>query len=362
MSKTILELKDIKKSFATVNVLDGINLKVSEGEFITLLGSSGCGKTTILRIIAGLEHPDGGQVILEGADVTALPAEKRNVNTIFQNYALFPHMNVEKNIGYALRLKGLPKREIKKAVENALNLVQLDGFQKRMPSQLSGGQSQRVAIARSVIAKPKVLLLDEPLGALDLQLRRNMQHELKSLQKRLGITFIYITHDQEEALNMSDRIAVMRNGLFEQLGSIKDIYDNPKTDYVAKFVGNSNIITGTVHSAVNDTVRIAYCGGYFSALNRYGVNYSSGQKITVAVRSENVNIIPYRETFSGALIIGDVKDKNFAGGLLRISAGLSGGDIVVSSRHGIDSDLKTGEKVTVFWEPENALIVEGSVL
>ncbi len=209
MEDSILELKGIEKSFGSSEVLNGIDLKIKQGEFITFLGSSGCGKTTTLRIIAGLEMPDKGQVILEGRDVTRLEPHERDVNTVFQNYALFPHMNVEANVGYALKLRRMPKPEIKEKVKKILELVQLSGYEKRMPQELSGGQKQRVAIARALVNNPKVLLLDEPLGALDLQLRRAMQLELKKLQKKLGITFLYITHDQEEAINMSDRIVVM---------------------------------------------------------------------------------------------------------------------------------------------------------
>ncbi len=244
MSDQILQLKQIEKSFGDTKVLDGINLELNRGEFITLLGSSGCGKTTTLRIIAGLEQPDSGSVLLNGADVTALPPEKRNVNTVFQNYALFPHMSVADNIGYGLKLKKASKSEIQAKVQEMLTLVQLEEYGKRMPSELSGGQKQRVAIARALAVQPQILLLDEPLGALDLQLRRQMQFELKRLQKQLGITFLYITHDQEEALNMSDRIAVMRQGRFEQIGTPNEIYDSPKTAYVAKFVGESNILKG----------------------------------------------------------------------------------------------------------------------
>ncbi len=210
---TILQLQGVRKRFGDSEILEGIDLKIRSGEFITLLGASGCGKTTTLRIIAGLEFPDSGRVILEGRDITELEPNKRSVNTVFQNYALFPHMNVADNIGYGLKIRKVSRAVIAKKVEEMLHLVQLEGFEKRMPSQLSGGQKQRVAIARAVVNEPKVLLLDEPLGALDLKLRRQMQLELKRLQKRLGITFIYITHDQEEAINMSDRIAVMNQGV-----------------------------------------------------------------------------------------------------------------------------------------------------
>ena len=325
----LLELKNIFKSFGGTRVLQGIGLDVAEGEFITLLGPSGCGKTTTLRIIAGLEQPDSGSVVLDGQDVTGLPPNERPVNTVFQNYALFPHMNVEANVGYSLRLRKLPKDDIKKTVTDALALVQLPGYGRRMPSELSGGQSQRVAIARAVVAQPKVLLLDEPLGALDLQLRRQMQLELKGLQKRLGITFIYITHDQEEALSMSDRIAVMRGGRFEQIGSAADIYDRPRTAYVAKFVGNANIIGGAL-------------------MNRPGR--------TLAVRSEYIELTP-ASSCGTAPLAGVVRDKSFAGGQLRIAVILPDGTEVIASRHGIDSPLTPGERVRVFWPEEKAVEV-----
>ena len=224
MNGISLELKDIRKSFfKDEEVLKGISLTIRKGEFLTLLGPSGCGKTTTLRIIAGLELPDSGHVFLEGEDVTEWEPEKRNVNTVFQSYALFPHMTVGENIGYGLRLRRVPRKEVQQRVAEMLEMVQLPGFEKRKPSQLSGGQRQRVAIARSLINQPKVLLLDEPLGALDLQLRRAMQVELKNLQKKLGITFVYITHDQEEAANMSDRIGIMDHGQIVQLGRPNEV-------------------------------------------------------------------------------------------------------------------------------------------
>ena len=309
----ILELKGIKKAFGGVPVLNGIDLKVEPGEFITLLGSSGCGKTTTLRIISGLEVPDSGTVLLEGADVTNTEPDKRGVHTVFQNYALFPHMTVEANIGYSLRIRGVKKPEIKSRVREMLELVQLDGFGSRMPGELSGGQRQRVAIARSVIDSPKVLLLDEPLGALDLQLRRMMQTELKRLQKKLGITFIYITHDQEEALNMSDRIAVMRDGLFEQLGTPNEIYDRPKTAFVARFVGSANILT---------------LGGK-----------------CLAVRSEALEL----QRGEPGYLTGVIREKTFAGGMLRITVDTKECGELVASRHGIDSPLMPGDTVGLTW-------------
>ncbi len=318
----ILELKGIKKAFGGVPVLNGIDLKVEPGEFITLLGSSGCGKTTTLRIISGLEVPDSGTVLLEGADVTNTEPDKRGVHTVFQNYALFPHMTVEANIGYSLRIRGVKKPEIKSRVREMLELVQLEGFGSRMPGELSGGQRQRVAIARSVIDSPKVLLLDEPLGALDLQLRRMMQTELKRLQKKLGITFIYITHDQEEALNMSDRIAVMRDGLFEQLGTPNEIYDRPKTAFVARFVGSANILT---------------LGGK-----------------CLAGRSEALEL----QRGEPGYLTGVIREKTFAGGMLRITVDTKECGELVASRHGIDSPLMPGDTVGLTWADGAAVEVE----
>ena len=268
MQDTLLSLQHISKNFGEGDVLRDISLDVARGEFVTLLGASGCGKTTTLRIISGLETPDEGTVLLDGRDVTALPPERRPVNTVFQSYALFPHMNVEKNVAYGLRVRRMDKASIEKRVREMLELVQMADFAKRMPSQLSGGQRQRIAIARALAPEPELLLLDEPLGALDLQLRRQMQLELKRLQKKLGITFVYITHDQEEAINMSDRIAVMRGGRFEQLGTPEEIYDEPKTHYVAQFIGRSTILSGKVEAVGKDTAVIRGACGSFTADGR----------------------------------------------------------------------------------------------
>ena len=354
MTETCLELKKISKSFSKEEtVLKEISLSIGKGEFITLLGSSGCGKTTTLRIIAGLEMPDSGRVFLEGKDVTDLPPEARNVNTVFQNYALFPHMTVADNIGYGLKLKKVPKAEIKKRVSEMLELVQLPGYEKRKPSELSGGQRQRVAIARSLINNPKVLLLDEPLGALDLQLRRTMQIELKKLQKKLGITFIYITHDQEEAINMSDRIAVMNHGNFEQIGSPDEIYNHPKTSYVATFVGNANILRGTTEDMENGFLKVSLAGSsVFVAAD--GNMPEKGTLVTLAVRSENIVLDESCQKGLSA----EVVEKSFAGGLLRVVLKLADGTEVIASRYGIDASVQPGQKVTCFFDPENAVLVD----
>ena len=358
MDDVILRLQNISKSFDNTPVLTDIGLDVRRGEFITLLGSSGCGKTTILRIIAGLLDADGGTVTLDGADMTGVEPERRPVNTVFQSYALFPHMTVQQNVGYALRLRGESKAKIRDEVARVLSLVQLPGYEKRMPHELSGGQRQRVAIARAVIAEPKVLLLDEPLGALDLQLRRQMQTELKHIQKKLGITFIYITHDQEEALNMSSRIAVMRNGVFEQIGTPSCVYDSPRTAYVARFVGEANIIHGTAVDCGGDHIGIGAYGAVLSA-KRNGVNIAPGDKVCVAVRRESIII---SEGGNGG-IPAVVSEKSFAGGMLRITLNaVCGGSEdeeleIIASRHGIDSPLKGGDRVFVSWNPEQAVAV-----
>ena len=354
MSDELLKLVGIKKSFDDVVVLRGVDLSIGRGEFVTLLGSSGCGKTTLLRIIGGLETPDSGRVILSGEDVTDLAPNRRNVNTVFQNYALFPHMNVAQNVGYGLRLRRMDKKQIEKKVSEALELVQLSGYEKRMPTELSGGQRQRVAIARAVVVEPSVLLLDEPLGALDLQLRRQMQIELKRLQKRLGITFIYITHDQEEALNMSDRIAVMHGGYFEQIGTPAEVYDRPETAYVASFVGTANILNGKIRETDGNALTVDFEGGTGRACTREGIPSAIGDEICLAVRSEQIELGEPDTPFT---IGATVKEKSFAGGMLRIAVEMPDGSELVASRHGIDSALAPGQRVGVGWKIDSAVMV-----
>jgi spermidine/putrescine transport system ATP-binding protein len=390
----LLELKNIKKSFTPgEDVLDDICLTVARGEFVTLLGSSGCGKTTTLRIIAGLEQTDSGSVWINGQDVTKLPPDKRDVNTVFQNYALFPHMNVAENIGYGLKLRKVPRGEIKKKVAQMLELVQLEGYEKRKPSELSGGQKQRVAIARALVNNPKVLLLDEPLGALDLQLRRAMQIELKHLQKKLGITFIYITHDQEEAINMSDRIAVMKDGRIEQIGTPDEIYNHPKTSYVATFVGNANILHGVAESIQgenaivkigNDRVIVKLETSQQDTGDTRAKQYlAAGEKVTLAVRSENILLqetavigdtgTDHRDTVDISVSGGGldahnknsvsglqatVTEKNFAGGQLRVTLKLSDGTQLIASRYGIDASVAEGQTVRCSFLPTDAVLVD----
>jgi spermidine/putrescine transport system ATP-binding protein len=251
MNDTVLDIKNVTKRFGSVTAVQNVSLQIQRGEFFSLLGPSGCGKTTLLRMIAGFEEITEGQILIHGQDIAPLPAYKRPVNTVFQHYSLFPHMNVFQNISFGLERKNSAKEKIEATVKEALDLVQLSGFEKRRPSQLSGGQKQRVALARALVMQPEVLLLDEPLGALDMKLRKEMQVELKNLQEQLKITFIFVTHDQEEALVMSDRIAVMSQGHIEQVGkSCSEIYEHPRTEFVANFIGATNIFEGTVHDHV----------------------------------------------------------------------------------------------------------------
>ena len=369
MSEISLELKNIKKSFQDgEDVLDGICLTAKKGEFVTLLGSSGCGKTTTLRIIAGLEQPDSGQVFMNGKDVTGLEPNRRNVNTVFQNYALFPHMNVADNIGYGLKLKKTPKAEISRRVKEMLELVQLTGFEKRKPSELSGCQRQRVAIARALVNNPEVLLLDEPLGALELQLRRAMQHELKHLQKKLGITFIYITHDQEEAINMSDTIAVMNHGRFEQIGIPDEIYNHPKTSYVATFVGNANILKGVVKEPAdnnNHQITIITESGEVQVFAASEENMPQpGETVTIAVRSENIRFEESVKNIQGNStgnihgLTAKVTEKTFAGGQLRVVLKTTDGQEIIASRYGIDTNVNVGETVRCCFKPSDAVLVD----
>ena len=321
MNNPIISLEGVEKRFGSNLVVKKMNLEIAEGEFLTLLGPSGCGKTTTLRMIAGFEEASAGVIKVEGERIEDKEPFQRNVNTVFQNYALFPHMTVFNNVAYGLTIKKVPKPEIQERVMEMLRLVQLEGFEKRKPDELSGGQKQRVAIARALVNKPKVLLLDEPLGALDLKLRKQMQIELKRLQKKLGITFIYVTHDQEEAINMSDRIGVMHEGVLEQLGTPNEVYYQPRTSYVADFVGNANIL---------------HLGSE-----------------TLAIRTENILM----NGEEGCVHEASVVEKSFAGGQLRILFRLPDGQLLTASRYGIDHDLQPGQTVKIGWDAKNAVKV-----
>ena len=343
----LIRLEGIVKSFDDTMVLNGIDLSVDENEFVTLLGPSGCGKTTTLRIIAGFEKPDEGRVYFEGKDITDMPANQRPVNTVFQNYALFPHMTVGENIAFSLRVKNRPEAEIKEKVANALKLVNLSGFENRRIDQLSGGQQQRIAMARAIVNEPRVLLLDEPLGALDLKLRQEMEYELVRLKKELGITFIYITHDQEEALTMSDKVVVMNEGYIQQEGTPQEIYDEPVNAFVADFIGDSNIVSGQM--VAEKVVNID--GIDYPCIDGREEGFPPGRKVDVVIRPEDIDIVPYGEGLWNGTII----SKLFIGVHY---------EMLVQSEHGqIEWLLQNydqhdvGEKIGMHVDPENIQIM-----
>lgn len=296
MKKTLVDFIHISKGFGEQLVLDDLNLSVHENEFLTLLGPSGCGKTTTLRILGGFESPDKGQVIFDGQDITHLPPNKRNLNTVFQKYALFSHMSVSENIAFGLKISGKSDAYIKDKIRYALKLVNLEGYENRLPDSLSGGQQQRIAIARAIVNEPRLLLLDEPLGALDLKLRQDMQYELIRLKNELGITFIYVTHDQEEALTMSDTIVVMNQGYIQQMGSPEDIYNEPQNAFVADFIGESNIIEGIM---IQDRL-VQILGAKFDCVD---TGFGQNKPVDVVIRPEDVDLVePEKGTITGVVI------------------------------------------------------------
>ena len=348
----IIRLTDVDKSFDDERVVKKLNLDVEEGEFLTMLGPSGCGKTTTLRMIAGFEVPTSGQIFLEGEDVDDKKPNERNVNTVFQNYALFPHMNVFDNIAFGLVEKKVKKDEIRSRVEEMIKLVQLDGMEKRMPAQMSGGQKQRVAIARALVNRPKVLLLDEPLGALDLKLRKQMQGELKALQRRLGITFIYVTHDQEEALTMSDRIAVMNRGRLEQVGTPEEVYNHPETKFVADFVGESNIIEGYIENMTDDSIEVTMESGK-AIIHETG--YRMEEMVYLCIRPENLKIST--EAKEGFRFRGQVKEHIFIGSTNKTMIEMPNGQMLKSVTPAEDELIPVGTAVNVFWNPGKAVVM-----
>lgn len=348
----IVRLTDVDKNFENDRVVKKLNLDVQEGEFLTMLGPSGCGKTTTLRMIAGFEYPTGGRIFLEGQDVDDKKPNERNVNTVFQNYALFPHMNVFDNIAFGLVEKKVKKDEIRRRVEEMIRLVRLDGMEKRMPSQMSGGQKQRVAIARALVNQPKVLLLDEPLGALDLKLRKQMQGELKHLQKRLGITFIYVTHDQEEALTMSDRIAVMNNGYLEQVGTPEEVYNHPQTKFVADFIGESNIIEGYIEHMTEDSIEVTMESGK-AVIHESG--YRPEEMVYLCVRPENLKITT--DAVEGFRFRGQVREHIFIGSINKTMIELPNGQMLKAETPAEDVLVPVGTVVNVYWNPGKAVVM-----
>lgn len=352
LKNIIVRLRDIEKIYGGKSVIDHLNLDVAQGEFLTLLGPSGCGKTTTLRMIGGFEDTDGGQIFLEDQDVAGKAPNHRDVNTVFQSYALFPHMNVFDNVAFGLVEKKVPKAEVKKRVDEMIELVQLQGMEKRMPSQMSGGQKQRVAIARALVNRPKVLLLDEPLGALDLKLRKQMQFELKELQKKLKITFIYVTHDQEEALTMSDRIAVMNEGRIEQLGTPVEIYNHPKTKFVADFIGESNIFEAYIEEKKGNRISLVMESG---KVELDAPDFEYDEMVYVCVRPENMKAS--MEPRDGFTMRGTVMEHIFVGSTIKTIIELPSSQLVKMTNPPEDEVIPVGTNVYLYWLPKKAVVM-----
>ncbi|MGP1673586.1 MAG: ABC transporter ATP-binding protein [Candidatus Limnocylindrales bacterium] len=348
-----IRLIDLEKRFGGIRAVDCVSLDVRPGEFFSLLGPSGCGKTTTLRMIGGFEMPTAGRIMLRDRDVTRDPPDKRPVNMVFQQYALFPHLDVADNIGFGLRRKKVDRADITRRVGEALELVRLEGFGERKPTQLSGGQQQRVALARALVNRPNVLLLDEPLGALDLKLRRQLQLELKRIQAEVGITFVYVTHDQEEALTMSDRIAVMHAGTVEQLGTPEELYERPATRFVADFIGSTNLIRGVVE--VDGSVRLS--SGEVVRIAHDGL--ASGSDIEISIRPESIELVPLDTP--GALR-GEVAMAAYLGTNMSYQVRTAGGLVVSVLTSKAGPRRPVGSEVAVRWSPSEALVLGGGPL
>ena len=340
-----VSLEGLEKRFGGAAVVAGIDLEIAAGEFYSLLGPSGCGKTTTLRMIAGFEQPDAGRIRLGGADITALPPERRDMGMVFQNYALFPHRTVAENVGFGLRMRRTPKPDIVRRVRAALEMVRMTGLEDRRPSQLSGGQQQRVALARAIVVDPAVLLCDEPLGALDKKLRQQMQFELKSLHRRLGLTLVYVTHDQEEALTMSDRIGVMRAGRIVQSGPPSDIYDRPVDRFVADFIGDTNILSGTASGG-----SLTLPGGWHSPLPG-----PANGPVSIALRPERVRLVAPGDGLVDAV----VEEANFLGDAVLLKLSLPNGAAMLSRtpRHADPALLGEGCRVGLSWLPGDPVVL-----
>jgi spermidine/putrescine transport system ATP-binding protein len=350
-----VELRNVSKSFGRFEAVKSVSLGVRRGEFLTLLGPSGCGKTTLLRMIAGFEFPDEGRVILGGRDVTDIPPYRRDVTTVFQQYALFPHLTVFDNVAFGLERRRAPRDEIKRRVTELLDMVELEGLEGRRPMELSGGQQQRVALARALVLEPRVLLLDEPLAALDLKLRKQMQVELKGLQQRVGISFIFVTHDQEEALTMSDRVVVMNAGQIEQMGGAEEIYERPQTEFVAGFIGVSNIFEGTVVGA-EDSLSIIRIGESKVRVESGGIG--AGERVRVLIRPEKISLLPGASSES---LSGHINAVVYLGESTQWRVQLDDGQVIAvleqnrePSRSG---QSRVGERVSISWEPGSAVIL-----
>jgi spermidine/putrescine transport system ATP-binding protein len=351
-------LVDLTKRFDEVKAVDGVNLRIAPGEFFSLLGPSGCGKTTTLRMIAGFEHPTSGKILLDGADVGSKPAYKRNVNTVFQSYALFPHLRVFDNVAFGLRRAGVKRDEVKRRVAEALAQVELTGLERRKPAQLSGGQQQRVALARALVLRPAVVLLDEPLGALDAKIRRALQVELKSLQEQVGLTFVYVTHDQEEALTMSDRLAVMRDGRVEQLGPPREVYEEPATTFVADFLGISNLMNATAVGSAPTGARVRV--GELELIAGQGEPGADGATKLV-IRPERVQLEPH-ESAGENRIPGIVERIVYRGSNNQVFVRLTGGDLIQSlvQNAGHGREWASGDAVRVYLPVEALRVLTAS--
>ena len=354
MKKVMVRLDNVKKKYDEKEILKGISLDIYEGEFLTLLGPSGCGKTTLLRTISGLEKVSSGKIYIDEEDVTDVIPRKREVNTIFQNFALFSHMTVEKNIGFGLKMKKVPKSEIKSRVKEVIELIQMEGFEDRKPTQLSGGQQQRVALARGIVNKPKVLLLDEPLSSLDMKLRKQMQVELKRIQKKMGITFIYVTHDQDEALSMSDRVAIINNGVIEQIDTPRKLYDAPKTKFVADFIGESNQFNAVVVSTQNDEAIIKL--EIDLEIKVKNNHYDVGEKLTVIIRPEQFRLA--REKDITNCFVVKTKEHIYSGSFTKVLGKVDKKEIEFIIYN--DDDYTKNEEVKLKFSSDDIVILEES--
>ncbi len=356
------ELANLQKSFGENRVVKGVSFDVRRGEVFSLLGPSGCGKTTILRMIGGFEEPDAGKISLDETDITDLPPNKRKINTVFQNYALFPHMSVSDNIAFGPRTSGLPEKDVQKMVADMLDIIRLKDLADRMPNNISGGQKQRIAIARALINKPKLLLLDEPLAALDLKLRQYMLLELDRIHDEVGTTFIYVTHDQGEAMSLSDRIAVMNNGLIEQIGTPAEIYENPKTKFVASFIGDTNFFDGKVSESIDsEYIKIDMQGlGEYPSYNEKRL--SVGTKVTVSIRPEKFEIFANKPSGRLNVCEGEIEDIVYQGAQTRYWVRVKEHRINIVMQHNrcaLDFKQPTwGDKVWVAWHPDDVTVLE----
>ncbi len=350
--KPIISLRNVIKKYGENLVVNKINLDIYQGEFLTLLGASGCGKTTTLRMIAGFEDITEGEIFLEDENMAGKPPYHRNVNTVFQSYALFPHMNVFDNVAFGLVEKKMKKAEIRKKVREVLELVQLTGFERRKPDQMSGGQKQRVAIARAIVNNPRVLLLDEPLGALDLKLRRQMQLDLKHLQQQLNITFVYVTHDQEEAMTMSDRIAIMNGGVFEQIGTAEEIYEHPKTKFVADFIGESNIFETSIHAVEEKMLKLIMEQGDVTVREQ---GFEVNEIAYLCVRPENIKISEF--PVEGFNLKGIIKENIYVGSQIKTTIEMINGYLVKKTAFP-DGDMKpAGSIVYLYWDDGKSVLM-----